>query len=174
MRTPGRTARSASEIPDASPPPPIGITNVVASGTCSASSRPIVPCPAITSGSSNGCTNVAPVSSTYPRAESRHSSSAGPVSSISAPYARVASTFAIGASCGMKMRARAPTSRAAHATACPWLPALAATTPAARSASLSREMRLYAPRTLNEPVRCRFSAFRCTSRPARRDSVSDR
>ena len=30
----------------------------------------------------------------------------------------------------MKMRARAPTSRAAHATAWPWLPALAATTPA--------------------------------------------
>ena len=28
----------------------------------------------------------------------------------------------------MKMRARAPISRAAHATACPWLPALAATT----------------------------------------------
>src|ERR1700730_9523482 len=35
-------------------------------------------------------------------------------------------------------------------------------------------MRLYAPRTLNEPVRCRFSAFSCTSRPARRDSVSER
>src|SRR6267154_1546176 len=35
-------------------------------------------------------------------------------------------------------------------------------------------MRLYAPRTLNEPVRWRFSAFRCTSRPARRESVSER
>src|SRR2546423_13866398 len=34
-------------------------------------------------------------------------------------------------------------------------------------------MRLYAPRTLNEPVRCRFSAFSCTSRPASRDSVSE-
>src|SRR4029077_10947180 len=35
-------------------------------------------------------------------------------------------------------------------------------------------MRLYAPLTLNEPVRWRFSAFRCTSRPARRESVSER
>ena len=31
----------------------------------------------------------------------------------------------------MKMRAGAPSSRAAHATAWPWLPALDATTPAA-------------------------------------------
>src|SRR5437868_4419405 len=35
-------------------------------------------------------------------------------------------------------------------------------------------MRLYAPRTLNEPVRWRFSAFSCTSRPASSDSVCER
>jgi len=40
------------------------------------------------------------------------------------------------------------------------LPALAATTPDDRSASDSRAIRVYAPRTLNEPVRCRFSHFR--------------
>src|SRR5262245_14925906 len=34
-------------------------------------------------------------------------------------------------------------------------------------------MRLYAPRILNEPVRWRFSAFSCTSRPTSRDSVSE-
>ena len=33
----------------------------------------------------------------------------------------------------MRMRAGAPSWRAAHATAWPWFPALAATTPAARS-----------------------------------------
>ena len=33
IRTPGFTARSASAIPDASPPPPIGITAVSISGT---------------------------------------------------------------------------------------------------------------------------------------------
>src|SRR3954471_3193603 len=34
-------------------------------------------------------------------------------------------------------------------------------------------MRLTAPRILNAPVRCGFSAFSSTSRPVRRDSVSD-
>ena len=43
------------------------------------------------------------------------------------------STFAIGVSAGMKIVAAIPASRAAHATAWPWFPALAATTPALRS-----------------------------------------
>src|SRR5436190_16041967 len=73
----------------------------------------------------------------------------------------------------MKIRAGAPSSRAAHATACPWLPALAATTPAARCSGSRLESLTYAPRTLNEPVRCRFSALSRTDRPASRDSVSD-
>ena len=38
--------------------------------------------------------------------------------------------------------------------------ALAATTPRARSASESLAILLYAPRTLNDPVRCRFSHLR--------------
>src|SRR5919201_3926081 len=71
------------------------------------------------------------------------------------------------------MRAGIPASRAAHATAWPWLPALAATTPAARSASESVCSLLTAPRTLNAPVRWRFSAFSQTSRPARREKVSE-
>src|SRR5215211_5463968 len=71
------------------------------------------------------------------------------------------------------MRARTPASRAAHATAWPWLPALAATTPAARSSSDSVATLFTAPRTLNAPVRCRFSAFSQTSRPASRENVTD-
>jgi hypothetical protein len=81
--------------------------------------------------------------------------------------------LAIGVSSGMKMVASTPISRAAQATACPWLPALAATTPAARSASLSVAMRFTAPRILKAPVRWRFSALRSTSRPVRRVKVSD-
>src|SRR4051812_28532086 len=73
----------------------------------------------------------------------------------------------------MKIRAGAPSSRAAHATAWPWLPALAATTPAASRSGSRLESLTYAPRILNEPVRCRFSAFKRTGRPASRDSVSD-
>src|SRR5438105_11239329 len=73
----------------------------------------------------------------------------------------------------MKIVAGTSASRAAHATDCPWLPAVAATTPAARSLSLSCEILLTAPRILNEPVRWRLSAFRSTSRPASRENVSD-
>src|SRR5918992_292645 len=79
----------------------------------------------------------------------------------------------MGASSGMKIVARVPASRAAQATAWPWFPALAATTPASRSAAPSDEIVLYAPRILNEPVRCRFSAFSNTGRPASRVNVSE-
>ena len=72
----------------------------------------------------------------------------------------------------MKIVALTPASRAAQATAWPWLPALAATTPARRSASESVAILLTAPRILKEPVRCRFSAFSETSRPMIFDSVS--
>ena len=52
-----------------------------------------------------------------------------------------------------------PAARAAKATAWAWLPALAATTPAASSASDSRLIAFVAPRALNEPVTWRFSAL---------------
>jgi hypothetical protein len=116
---------------------------------------------------------VAPVASTYARAPAIASSSASPLITTSAPYVFVASTFAIGASWGTKIVARMPASRAAQATACAWLPALAATTPAARSTSSRVASLLTAPRILNEPVRWRFSAFNCTGRPASRESVSE-
>jgi len=70
----------------------------------------------------------------------------------------------------MYTTASMPNSLAARATAWPWLPALAAITPAARSASLRLEILLTAPRILNDPVRWRFSAFSQTARPARRES----
>ena len=73
----------------------------------------------------------------------------------------------------MKIVAGAPASRAAHATAWPWLPALAATTPASLSCGPSVAIVLYAPRILKEPVRWRFSAFSSTWRPASRVNVSE-
>ena len=68
----------------------------------------------------------------------------------------------------MKIVAGMPSSRAAQATAWPWLPALAATTPAARSAGVSVASLLTAPRILNEPVRWRFSALSADRRPVSR------
>src|SRR5262245_17465091 len=73
----------------------------------------------------------------------------------------------------MKIVASIPASRAAQATAWPWLPALAATTPALRSVSLREPILLTAPRILNEPVRCSVSAFSCTGRPVMRPKVSE-
>src|SRR5439155_1496480 len=73
----------------------------------------------------------------------------------------------------MKIVAGTPASRAAQATDWPWLPAVAATTPAARSESVSEAILLTAPRILNDPVRCRFSAFSRTLRPVARENVSD-
>src|SRR4051812_27248442 len=71
----------------------------------------------------------------------------------------------------MMMVAEAPSSEAARATPCAWLPALAATTPCARSAADMRAIRTYAPRILNEPARCRFSHLRKTGPPAGADST---
>ena len=66
-------------------------------------------------------------------------------------------TLGSGAPSGMKTVARVPSRPAASATPWAWLPALAATTPRARSSSESRAIRAYAPRTLYEPARCTFS-----------------
>ena len=77
MRTSGLSARSAIAIPAASPPPPIGTTTVPSSGSCSTSSSPIVPCPAITRSSSKAWTNVAPVESTNSCAAAIDSSKPG-------------------------------------------------------------------------------------------------
>ena len=56
-------------------------------------------------------------------------------------YARVAFSFGIGAPSGMNTVALMPSSCAASATPCAWLPADAATTPCERSSSESRESR---------------------------------
>src|SRR4051812_13719681 len=46
-------------------------------------------------------------------------------------------------------------------------------TPAARSSAESEARTFTAPRILNEPVRCRFSALSRSSRPVRKASASD-
>ncbi len=56
----GRSAFAATATPDTSPPPPIGTTIASVSGSCASTSSAIVPWPAMTSGSSNGCTKVSP------------------------------------------------------------------------------------------------------------------
>ncbi len=77
----------------------------------------------------------------------------------------MALTLGSGAPFGMNTVDRTPSSVDASATPCAWLPALAATTPAARSSGSRPAIRTYAPRSLNEPVRWRFSHLRCTGAP---------
>src|SRR4051812_16670268 len=66
-----------------------------------------------------------------------------------------------------------PSSRAWRATACAWLPALTATTPAARSASVRWRSLLRAPRSLNDATNCRFSNLTTTVHPSTSDNVCD-
>ena len=60
---------------------------------------------------------------------------------------------------GITITALIPNRCAASATPCAWLPAEAAITPQAFSASVNLEILLYAPRNLKDPVRCKFSGL---------------
>jgi hypothetical protein len=79
----------------------------------------------------------APVLSAYARASLTVSSTQLPYRMTRAPYPRVAWTLGSGALSGMITVAAQPSRLAANATPWAWLPALAATTPRARSASES-------------------------------------
>ena len=74
-------------------------------------------------------------------------------------------TFETGACSGMTIFASTPPRDAASETPWAWLPALAVTTPASRSASESVPIRFAAPRILNAPVRWNVSSLRWTSAP---------
>ncbi len=109
--------------------------------------------------------NTDPLASAYRCAACSASSTVVPCNRTSAPYSRVAATLGSGAASGMKTVERTPSSEAASATPWAWLPALAATTPPARCTGERPAIRTYAPRSLNEPVRWRFSHFRWTGAP---------
>ena len=115
--------------------------------------------------------NASPPSRERSRAETRHSSTDPPPRWTIAPSPRAASVFAIGASAGTKTSHGTPIVRAAAATACAWLPAEAATTPALQPSAPSAASFAAVPRTLNEPVLWRFSAFSATTPPARSEIV---
>ena len=127
--------------PATRPPPPSGISTVSTSGACSMISSPQVPCPATMSSWSKGWISTAPVSAENRSASSSDWSRYAPWKTTSAPYPRVAFSLGIGAPSGMNTVALIPSSWAASATPCAWLPADAATTPRARSSSVSRSIR---------------------------------
>ena len=85
MRTDGSSVFTAMATPDTSPPPPTGTTTQARSARSSTSSRPSVPWPATTAGSSNGWQNAMPASSDRRRAAATASSSEAPPSTTLAP-----------------------------------------------------------------------------------------
>src|SRR5919199_712357 len=73
----------------------------------------------------------------------------------------------------MTTRASIPSTAAAYASACAWLPAEIEMTPRRFSWAESVESLFRTPRGLNEPVRWRSSALKDTSAPARSERVRE-
>ncbi|MCO4699707.1 hypothetical protein LRR80_05804 [Streptomyces sp. RO-S4] len=92
------------------------------------------------------------------------------VTRTEAPAACAISTARTGAERGITTVAFTSSAAAVTASAMPWLPPLTATTPAARSASLSASSFAAAPRTLNDPVRWSSSSFAVTGAPSSAES----
>ena len=132
---------------------------------------PMVPCPAITSGSSYGCTNTARERFCSTRACAYASLYESPKRTTFASSASTAAILMCGVVTGITMVATQPSRRAASATPCAWLPADAAMTPRPRSAAESWAILLYAPRSLNENTGCWSSRFSRTRLPRRRDNA---
>ena len=158
-RTSGRSAFTALAMPVVSPPPPHGTITVSKSARSSQSSRPIVPLPAITASSSTGCTNkpstpfVAPVDHRLPPDLVRHRDdrAAEPLDRVELRARRRVGRDDRRAHDRARVR---PTRRPVA-----MFPALAVTTPPASSAGAAARIADSAPRSLNEPIGCRFSSF---------------
>ncbi len=161
--------------PEISAPPPMETSTSVGGSpraTASrASSSPTVPCAATITGSSNGCTSVRPARCSSPACA--NAAAMSEVSCTSAPAARAAATDRAGAVRGMTTTASTPAAPATSATASPWLPPDTATTPAARSVSVSDASLASTPRGLNDPARCRCSSLSSTGAPRAADSPGE-
>ena len=117
IRTSGISALSATATPEISAPPPMLTRTSVSGGASSASSRPTVPWPASTVGSSNGCTSVIP--SATNSSSSANAPAMSSVSRSSAPAARMRSIDRGGAVFAITTVARTPIPLATSATAMP-------------------------------------------------------
>ena len=118
-----------------------------------------MPLPAITPSSWTGCTNRPSTPSTRLVTITFHQSVVGKLEDPAAE-AVDRGQLGLGRVLGNRDRRGSPSSRAAHATPCAMLPALAVTSPLARSDSGAWRIALVAPRILNELIGCSSSSFR--------------
>src|SRR5699024_6990483 len=100
------------------------------------------------------------------------SSWSSPAITSSAPRSRIACSLLSGTSRDTAITASMPSSRATYATARPWFPVEAASTPRRRCSSDSRRILFDAPRILNAPVGWWVSNFNQTSFPTFSDRAS--
>src|SRR5690554_590208 len=168
--TSGSSVLRTTAMPEMSPPPPTGTRTMSSSGRSASSSRARLPCPAMTSGSSNGWTGVRPRSSRTASYVANRSPSAR---ITSPPYARVASILAGTAVAGITTVADVPACRAAQASAAAALPADTVTTPRARCCGVRRSSLCSMPRTLKLPVCWNISALNSSRSPTIADSDAD-
>ena len=146
----GLAALTARATPAARPPPESGTRTAARSGRSSISSRPAVPWPAMTCGSSKGGISARPSVSARRRESAAASSWERPVMRTSAPRARIAATLASGTRADMQTTARKERARAAKATARPWLPVEQQVTPGVPGGRRATALR--APRSLKAPI----------------------
>ena len=118
----GASALIAVATPEESPPPPTGTATVATPGQSAAISSPIVPCPAMMAGWSNGGTTARPSASAISVARACRSADVRPASTTSPPSRSTPPRLAAVTVSGMTITARTPKRAAAYATAWPWLP----------------------------------------------------
>jgi len=153
------------------PPPP---TAQNTASTCAMSvwlqiSTPIVPCPAITSGWSNGGIIVRPCASARRIDSALASSKLAPWKTTLAPSRSTFSHLMLGVPRGITIVQGIDKCAPLIATPCAWFPALQAMTPFHLRVSSSWRIMLYAPRSLKLNTGCISSRFKSTSHPSRVD-----
>ena len=154
-------------------PPPMGTkTAWISPGCWRRISMPMVPCPAITSGSSKGGMNTAPLWPIRSWVCRQASLKDSPESTTCPPRRRTAEILMAGVVTGMTMVASQPRRWADRATPWAWFPAEAAMTPRRSSSGERRAILLYAPRSLKEKTGCKSSRLSSTLLPSRRDRLT--
>jgi hypothetical protein len=151
------------------PPPPTQKKTAFRSCkfVCRSSSMPIVPCPAMTYGSSNGGIDIRPCSFSNLAASVFAASKSAPCNMTEPPNLETFLCLISGVPEGITMVAGIFSFRAEYATPWAWFPALHATTPLHLSFGSKCAILLYAPRSLKLNTGCRSSRLSRTLHSSR-------
>ena len=152
----------AKAIPPINPPPDVGMITVSTSGKDFNISKPTVPWPAITIGSSKGCIKAISFLPEYSFAYKSASSLFVPTIFTFAPKSSIAFFLWAGTMLDINIVDWIFNCLDAYATPLPWLPVDTAITPFFFCSLFNDSNLLVAPRNLKEPVICNDSNFKYT------------